>query len=225
MARVVRRWATRIAGRRNLPEAPQWLYNECAVYFQIKGPDRPMYRIIRPYVLLLFITGTLFGQTKAEQTVKRPARSRPAVTHIGKHRLGETFGDWLVIEKIDIASSADQHLTHIQETGDGEASIGNGYGTFSWTFHDSKLESAMAGFEVEQVTEQITFLKQTYGSPSKISYVSVQNGFGAKWTDPVAIWNMPDGTGIELDVNRDVNVLFVRFYHRQPNASPSNPYK
>jgi hypothetical protein len=185
-----------------------------------------MYKLIRPYVLLILITGTLLGQTKAAQTAKRPATSKPAVTYIHKHRLGETFGDWLVIEKIDVARSGDQKLTGILNTGEGEASRGSGYGTFSWTFHDSKLESAMVGFEVEQVAQQIAFLRQTYGPPSKISNVSVQNGFGAKWTDPVAIWNMPDGTGIELHVYRDSTpVVFVHFYQRQPNAAPSNPYK
>jgi hypothetical protein len=184
-----------------------------------------MYRIVHPCVLLAVVTGMLFGQTKAVQTAKKPAPGRPAVTRIGKHRIGELFRDWLIIEKIDVASSGNQDLTQIQETGNGDAYTREGSG-FTWTFHDGKLHSAFTGFEVEQWAQQLAFLKETYGPPSEFSHVTVQNGFGAKWTDPVAIWYMPDGTRISLRVQRDGDhLLVVAFQQRQPHAPPSNPYK
>lgn len=185
-----------------------------------------MVKIARPYVFLFLATATLLGQTEAAQTAKKPATRRPSVTHIGKHRLGETFDDWLVIENIDASQSMDQTLAQVRQTGSGEVSPGRGYGSFSWTFHDSKLESAMVGFEVEEATNQMAFLRQTYGPPSNISEVPVQNGFGARWNDTVAIWNMPDGTIIRLHVDRGPGpCVFVNFGQKRLKAPTSNPYK
>jgi hypothetical protein len=189
---------------------------------------------LAPTCVLLFLATTLLGQTKAEQVAKKPATKKPAVTRIGKHRLGETLDDWLVIEKIDPARSGDQTSTRIEGrqsmitlgTGSGEVRVGSGYGSFSWTFLDRILESAMVGFEAEEADHQMAFLRETYGPPSKISEVPVQNGFGARWSDTVAIWNMPDGTIIRLHVDRGPGpTVFVTFEQKQLKAEPSNPYK
>jgi hypothetical protein len=195
-----------------------------------------MHKLAPACVLLLFAT-TLLGQTKAEQVAKKPATKKPAVTRIGKHRLGEPFNDWLVIEKIDLSRpstyptttagvSPQEILAHIGETGDGGFSLGTGYGSFTWTFVGGKLDSADTIFEVGETAHQMAFLRETYGPPSNISQVPVQNGFGARWSDTVAIWNMPDGTIIRLHVDRGPDpCVFVRFEQKQVKAQPSNPYK
>jgi hypothetical protein len=185
-----------------------------------------MVKIARPCIFLFLATATLLGQNTAAQTAKKPAARKPSVTRIVKHRLGETFADWLAIEDIDVAQSMDQTLANVRQTGSGEVSSRPGYGNFSWTFHDGKLESAMIVFEIEEAAHQVAFLRQTYGPPSNISEVPVQNGFGARWNDTVAIWDMPDGTIIRLHADRGPDpCVFVNFEPKQLKTPPSNPYK
>lgn len=85
----------------------------------------------------------------------------------------------------------------------------------------------MVGFEVEEAAHQMAFLRQSYGPPSNIGEVLVQNEFGARWNDTVAIWNMPDRTVIRLHVDRGPGpCVFVNFFKQeQPEAPPTNPYK
>ena len=133
-----------------------------------------MVKITRPYIFLFLAAATLLGQTRAAQTATKPATRRPSVTHIGKHRLGETFDGWLVLEKIDASSSTDESLTKIRQTGRGEVS--GDIGNFTWTFLDSKLQSANILFDPEKEAHQMAFLRETYGLPSHIGEIPIKTG-------------------------------------------------
>jgi hypothetical protein len=58
----------------------------------------------------------LSAQTKSGNPATTRARQPPAGTPIGPHRLGETFNEWLAIEKIELdAACHDQQQTFIAE--------------------------------------------------------------------------------------------------------------
>jgi len=44
--------------------------------------------------------------------------------------------------------------------------------------------------------EEVGFLTQTYGSPSKVETIPYGNAYGAHWERSEAVWNRPDGTKI-----------------------------
>jgi hypothetical protein len=142
-------------------------------------------------------------------------------THVGQHRVGETFQDWLAISHVldnldavchsrkrgiqgQIDKSNCKRLQNIRDDKQNEIGTGDDNRSYTWKFADGKLSEiqlnipgplALASNRPD-VQEEIGFLMQTYGKPSNVKTVPYQNSYGAQWDCSEVSWNMPDGTQI-----------------------------
>jgi len=169
----------------------------------------------------------LLGQT----TPRNPAITKPkqpSGTRIGPHRLGETFKEWLAVEKIDLdavcksgarwlgwdqgQSNAHQSqedslvcgdLRPISLDGNGDYRDRRGLGANNgyvdrWTFANGKLAVKQSVYSNEFTTKELGFLKEAYGPPTLITKLPQQNAFGAKWNDILVTWHLSGGTTLYM---------------------------
>jgi len=154
---------------------------------------------------------------------------QPAGTHVGPHMLGETFQQWLAINRLDLGEICRPHkrseskemnfkavcrtLSVIRDTGAGEFYLGDvaTKQAFRWLFTDGRL--SLASTESADVADQIKFLEQTYGAPTTSETIPYQNSYGSKWDCLLALWRMPDGAVIRAA--ESINTLPVSGVSRQ----------
>jgi hypothetical protein len=190
------------------------------------------------------------------------AQIQPPGTYIGRHRMGETFQEWLAITHyLDALPTAcrsrkrddkewckrlmdirdgkrDSLLTDDGEDRSYEWEFTNGNGNLSKvTIHLPNVMKAPAWRRID-IQEQIGFLIQKYGQPTKTDTVVYQNSYGAKWDCIEVNWTMPDGTeihalegigngyGSDLRPRRELTIFFwsketLDAMHQQ---SKPNPY-
>lgn len=81
--------------------------------------------------------------------------------------------------------------------------------------------------------EEMDFLTQTYGKPSKVEAVPYQNAYGAHWERARVIWNAPDGSQIVAFERKGFNqrgqLELVSFISKEAlteaQQTKPNPYK
>jgi hypothetical protein len=119
------------------------------------------------------------------------------------HTLGESFQDWKTNENIQV--QCDKPKRDDKATCKRLGDIGSGAeDTFSTTdgkqartfwFNAGKMTQVQMTLPLigTDYTEQVGFLTQKYGSPTKTSTNTYQNAIGAHWDCGEAEWIMPDG--------------------------------
>jgi hypothetical protein len=197
--------------------------------------------------IVLALAISLSGQTATTGSPMIAIQNQPAAaTRIGAHRIGETFSEWIAVAHVDLAGLCRKHeqprgeeeecrdLSLIRDTGLGDYSDYslNPKGKDStWAFADGKLQKLIARYSLDELPEQMGFLRDAYGAATKIDTVPVQNAFGAKWSDTVAVWSMPDGATITLTARGGPNSYITVVFRSKdlakaqaPDNKP-NPYK
>ncbi len=67
---------------------------------------------------------------------------------------------------------------------------------FRWVFMDGHLAEVSAEYPKPDTEQQVAFLQQAYGVPTKTETTAYQNAYGAKWDCLQVRWDMPDGAVI-----------------------------
>jgi hypothetical protein len=96
---------------------------------------------------------------------------------------------------------------------------------------NSRITSVHLIFAYGFFDTQYKFLVQRYGRPLSSTSSKVQNGFGAVYLEETAIWNLPNGDAISLDMYPDIGedlkaetgVLF-EWHTRLKPLGTKNPY-
>lgn len=149
-----------------------------------------------------------------EQQPPESGKPRPVETWVSGHRIGETFEEWLTINRLDLADICRKHtrsepktmdfkavcerLKGIRSTGRGDFFLGDEAvkQAFQWVFMDGRLAEVSTEYPRPDTEQQITFLKQAYGPPTNTETATYQNAYGAKWDCLQVRWDMPDGAMI-----------------------------
>ena len=187
------------------------------------------------------------------------AQDQARGTYLGAHLVGETVQAWLTINQLDLGIICKSRKREDKTICKNLSSYRDGKtGTFfttndtkrkyEWLFIDGRVAEVSTGdalefsvngshFAVSTMQEQIGFLTQLYGPPTKTKAIPYQNALGAKWDCLEATWQMPDGGVIwavesientRLGSGRNINVRFlssdrVRQLGNAQQAKP-NPY-
>jgi hypothetical protein len=177
----------------------------------------------------------ILGLTMAALAQQPQPSVPPTATHIiGGHHMGETFNEWLQINKISVESeckkSSPQYcalLAQIRDTGTGD--LGSLLET-QWQFHDGHLDGVMLNRDLgpgHSVKTELELLKQAYGKPD---LYDDDRGLG----HASALWSLPDGTMItageigamDAVLKHVLSVNFSNHRYKKPESVPAfNPYK
>jgi hypothetical protein len=180
-------------------------------------------------------------------------QSTPEPTRIGQHHIGETLDEWYAArheskptatctvkngkkwEKVPCEADPNRTLRTSENKRD-----------YTWSFARGKLwhVEIMAdvaalhrpggGYDPLNFAEEIVFLTETYGTPSKVAKVPYHNGYGAQWEASIVFWNRPDGTlitaseGYEFDQQGTLLAVDFSSKDRQTEQSQQNkpnPYQ
>jgi hypothetical protein len=162
--------------------------------------------------LILFLSVVAALQAQSVQLV---------ATRLGEHRIGESLQEWFAIshelDRLDtlchsrkrglqgqVDKSNCRALQNIRDGKHNEISTDNYNRNYIWKFSDGKLSEvqinipgpfALASIQ-PNIQDEIGFLIQTYGKPSKVETVPYQNSYGARWDCAEVSWEMPDGVQI-----------------------------
>ena len=176
---------------------------------------------------------------------------------IGKHQLGETISQWVrespgYLENLERRFNCSNRKRNKQicakvasiRSGTAEE-IGSAEGKrwYSWRFRKGRLLQVQVEpnhFATNRLDrtlnfdEEVAFLAQRYGEPSKIEKTPCHNAYGAQWESRTALWRFADGSlvaavgGIEFaDIN---NVSYIVFQSKEwldthgKKEHPTNPY-
>jgi hypothetical protein len=146
-------------------------------------------------------------------------------TKIGQHHIGETFQEWSSITHYQERLDAVCLGKHRKEWDKENCKIlkeqpfrtFEGKREYSWTFNNgvlwhvnimpnvAALRIPGGGIGPLDFQEEVGFLRQAYGSPSKVMTVPYHNAYGAQWESSKAYWAMPDGTFITAFENPEFN--------------------
>jgi hypothetical protein len=175
------------------------------------------------------IVSAVLGQTPPSSTPPNfLGLVLPPATQIGNHKMGETFGAWLLINSgippvnitAETAAAAARLLTDIcnphgpqwkkakndcktflpvRDTGLGDIQIESSPGqTVTWGFRRGRVVEVMREDPIPNTQLEMAQLVEAYGPVAATKTVVYQNSYGAKWDCLEATWNMPDGTLIKL---------------------------
>ena len=135
------------------------------------------------------------------------AQSQLPGTYIGSHRIGETVQEWLANNQLDLTAICQSRKREDKTVCKGLSSFQAGkLGTFyttndtkqtyAWLFVDGKVAQVSIEHPLPDTPQQMGFLIEKYGQPTKSETVAYQNAYGAKWDCLRASWEMPDGAAI-----------------------------
>lgn len=115
---------------------------------------------------------------------------------------------------------------------------------YEWRFADGRLSELhitpnyFAQRQQDRVLsfeDEVGFLTQTYGTPSRVKTIPYHNGFGAQWEATQVFWDMPDSTQIMAFENSEFDghgkllaIVFLSKDAAEGQAQQSNkpnPYK
>lgn len=171
-------------------------------------------------------------------------------TMIGPHRVGESFDEWMIAAKFDLAEICGQHpksdkrmdfkaacktLTTLKAGGKGWFRLEDykNDATFTWAFQNSKTTTAES-LHLTAAATVMAELAEAYGAATDSKIVPYQNALGAKWECMEASWILPDGAIImakETIGDRFTRWTTVKFYSAEAAAAlianqvkPPNPF-
>jgi hypothetical protein len=135
------------------------------------------------------------------------AQSQPPGTYIGSHRIGETVQEWLANNQLDLIAICQSRKREDKTvckslSGFQAGKVGTFYTTndtkqkYEWLFVDGKVAQVSIEHPLPDTQQQMGFLIEKYGQPTKSETVGYQNAYGAKWDCLHATWEMPDGAAI-----------------------------
>jgi hypothetical protein len=156
----------------------------------------------RTLVPLLVVAGSCLGQVSPT--------SEPT-TRFGGHVVGETFDQWMTTNQLDLAEICGPHdkkdrrmdfktvcstLTELRSGKAGQfPTVDPSNRRIDWYFEGSRVSAAemVVSLFSSSAGEQISFLKELYGPPTKVDTVHNSNLLGGTWDTLEASWEMPDG--------------------------------
>jgi hypothetical protein len=161
---------------------------------------------VYPIALAIIAMGA-FGQSAPEPSTKFSGQI-----------IGETVAQWIAANHWDLSEICGPHkrndkrmdfkaaCTVLSSAQSGKSAmfetVDSLKNRIDWYFEDGKVSQAsiIQGLLLSSVQEQIAFLTDLYGPPSRTDTVHNQNALGGKWDTVEVSWNMPDGAliaGIE----------------------------
>lgn len=170
----------------------------------------------------------------------------PNPTMIGSHRLGESFDEWMIAAKLDLADICGNHprsdkrmdykqvcrtLTALKAGRKGWFRLEDhkNDATFTWSFINGRTTMAES-LHLTPAATVLAQLTQAYGMATANRVVPYQNALGAKWDCLEADWTLPDGAIIVAKETIDSQTHFTRwtkvtFYTKEAAEALTNQAK
>jgi len=149
---------------------------------------------------------------------KGAAPEPTTTTRFAGHLIGESFDRWIAINQIDLPEICGPHskkdhrmdfkttcsnLTALRSGETGQCPTeDSSHGRIDWFFANShvggaNMEVFLDSFSApSSAREQVAFLQELYGPPTKLDTVHNSNAFGGTWDTIEAYWELPDGATV-----------------------------